>query len=321
MDPVHLYWYAAAGFAVWTPVALVARRFDRRKLAGENVWNKPAKFGISLALHFATFAVVAGSLGNGIVLLTVAWLSVGAAVLEVGYIAVQAGRQRRSHFNEDTRVEAAIYAISGIGALLVLSPAVAVGIAAALSPPLAWPPAVRLAVPVAFIVGAGLTLLITLRMGSLQQPLRGPAALDAADHVADGVDSERRRPSACPFLRDPHHAGRACHRAGGVVAASANGCAGPLRRRRRRLDVAHARAVPADRGGSTAAGLLRDTRLIAIAPQVAPPARRRLGDSVGGHLRSLCHPAKPNCASSRGEWGESVKTTNKRKGGRYYERG
>ena len=54
----------------------------------------------------------------------------------------------------------------GIGALLMLSPAVVVGIAAALSPPFAKPPAVRLAVPVAFVVGSGLTLLITLWMGS-----------------------------------------------------------------------------------------------------------------------------------------------------------
>ncbi len=174
MDPAHLYWYAAAGFAAWTPVALVARRFDQRKLDGEDIWNKPAKFGISLALHFATFASVAGFLGNGIVLLTVAWLSVGAAVLEVAYIAVQAGRQRRSHFNKDTRIEATIYAMLGIGALLVLSPAVVVGIAAALSPPLAWPPAVRLAVPVAFIVGSGLTLLITLWMGSHNSRYAGP---------------------------------------------------------------------------------------------------------------------------------------------------
>ena len=142
---------------------------------GEDVWNKPAKFGISLALHFATFALVAGFLGDGIVLLTVAWLSVGAAVLEVAYIAVQAGRQRRSHFNEDTRIEAVIYAMLGIGALLVLSPAVVVGIAAALSPPLAWPPALRLAVPVAFLVGAGLTLLITLTMGRSNSRYVGPA--------------------------------------------------------------------------------------------------------------------------------------------------
>ena len=174
MDSAHLYWYAAAGFAASTPVALVARRVDQRRLDGENVWNKPAKFGISLALHFATFALVAGFLGDGVILLTVAWLSVGAAVIEVSYIAAQAGRQRRSHFNTDTRLEAAIYAVLGIGALLVLSPAVVVGLAAALSPPSAWPPALRLAVPVAFIVGAGLTLLITLRMGSRNSRYAGP---------------------------------------------------------------------------------------------------------------------------------------------------
>ena len=175
MDPAHLYWYAAAGFAAWTPVALVARRIDRRRLDGEDVWNKPTKFGISLALHFATFASVSSFLADGLVLRTVAWLSVGAAVLEVGYIAVQAARRRRSHFNTDTRLEAVIYPIMGIGALLVLSPAVAVGIAAALSPPSAWAPAVRLAMPVAFLVGAALTLLVTLTMGRRKSRYAGPA--------------------------------------------------------------------------------------------------------------------------------------------------
>ena len=175
MDPAHLYGYAAAGFAALTPVALLASRFDHRQLAGEDVWKKPAKFGISLALHFATFALVADCLGDGTVLLAVAWASVGAAVLEVSYIAVQAGRQRWSHFNKDTRVEATIYAMLGIGALLVLSPAVAVGSAAALSPPSAWTPAVKLAVPVGFLMGAALTLLVTLTMGRKNNRYAGPA--------------------------------------------------------------------------------------------------------------------------------------------------
>ena len=174
MDPAHLYGYAAAGFAGLTPVALLASRFDHRELAGENVWQKPAKFGISLALHFATFALVASYL-HGTVLLAVAWLSVGAAVLEVSYITVQAARQRWSHFNKDTKVEATIYAMLGIGALLVLSPAVVVGVAAALSPPSAWPPALRFAVPVGLLTGAALTLLVTLTMGRKNNRYAGPA--------------------------------------------------------------------------------------------------------------------------------------------------
>lgn len=165
MEIAQLYWYAAAILAASTPAALLAGRVDRRTLDGDNVWNKPAKFGISLALHYATFALVAGFLADGIVMRTVAWLSVGAAVIEAGWIAMQAGRQQRSHFNQDTRLQAAIYAMMGIAALLVLSPAVVIGVVAALSPPAAWPPAVRLAVPVAFLVGSVLTLLITLRMG------------------------------------------------------------------------------------------------------------------------------------------------------------
>ena len=174
VDSANIYWAAAAAFAASTPVALVAGRIDKRRLAGEDVWNKPAKFGIALALHFATFALVQGYLGHGIILLTDAWLSVGAAVIEVTWIAVQAGRQRRSHFNKETRLEAVVYVAMGLAGLLVLSPAVVIGVAAARSPPLAWPPAVQLAVPVAFIVGTGLTLLVTLWMGRLNSHYAAP---------------------------------------------------------------------------------------------------------------------------------------------------
>lgn len=174
MDIAQLYWYAAAIFAASTPAALLAGRLDQRTLDGENVWNKPAKFGISLGLHFATFASVSDVFGNGTFLFTVAWLSIVAAGIEAGYFAVQASRQRRSHFNMDTRIEAAIYAGLGVGALFVLLPAVVIGVVAAISPPAAWPPAVRLAVPVAFLVGSGLTLLITLWMGRQNSRYAGP---------------------------------------------------------------------------------------------------------------------------------------------------
>lgn len=48
-----------------------------------------------------------------------------------------------------------------------------------------------------------------------------------------------------------------------------------------------------------------------------PPNRGIPRDTVGGHLPSLCHLARRNCASSGDQWEIPLKTTNKRKGGQY----
>ena len=45
------------GFARIVPVILWLGRYDRRLLGGVKVWSKPFKFALSLAIHFATFAM------------------------------------------------------------------------------------------------------------------------------------------------------------------------------------------------------------------------------------------------------------------------
>lgn len=105
-------------------VFLPALLLDERLLDGSPVWLKPQKFHLSLALHFFTLAVLAQLLPRdvrtGPILTLFSYLAAAALLLEYGYIAVQAGRGRRSHFNADTQFEGLMYAAMGVGAVLLV---------------------------------------------------------------------------------------------------------------------------------------------------------------------------------------------------------
>ncbi len=105
---------------------------DGRLVEGVNPWTKPQKFAVSLALHFLTLAILAQFLARtirtGPSLLTATYLAMGALVLEAGYIVIQAARGRRSHFNFDTQIESLLYAMMGLGALLLVFVAIVLGI-------------------------------------------------------------------------------------------------------------------------------------------------------------------------------------------------
>ena len=105
---------------------------DGRLVEGVNPWTKPQKFAVSLALHFLTLAILAQLLARpirtGPSLLTATYLAMGALVLEAGYIVIQAARGRRSHFNFDTPLESMLYAMMGLGALLLVFVALVLGV-------------------------------------------------------------------------------------------------------------------------------------------------------------------------------------------------
>lgn len=102
---------------VLTPAAL----YDPRILDGVGVWDKPLKFALSIAVHFATLAILVQLLPpevrSGPRMTRVVRLSVAAAVFEIGYIVFQAARGRHSHFNFDTAFETGMYALMGVGAV------------------------------------------------------------------------------------------------------------------------------------------------------------------------------------------------------------
>lgn len=167
---VTLYWAATIGFGVAFAATLVAQRLDVRRLGSENVWAKPAKFSLSLALHFATMALASSLLGpswqdNG-AMTALAIVTTACGVLELAYIALQAGRQLPSHFYVGTPLYAALYAAMGIGAVIIVLGAGVIGAIAWLDPAVPLVEPLRSALGIGLVGGTILTLITALRLGS-----------------------------------------------------------------------------------------------------------------------------------------------------------
>lgn len=109
-----------ASFVVLIPAMI----FDQRVLDSAPIWLKPQKFNLSLALHAFTLAVLAQlvprDIRNGAVLVIFSYLTAGGLLLEYVWITIQAGRGRRSHFNFETEFESLMYAVMGLGAVLLV---------------------------------------------------------------------------------------------------------------------------------------------------------------------------------------------------------
>ncbi|MBL8232161.1 MAG: hypothetical protein JNL98_26935 [Bryobacterales bacterium] len=96
-------------------VSAVGFLLDGRQVTGVNPWLKPLKFEVSIILFLATAAwmlahlpvdqVVKRTIGNGIAV---------AMAVEISAIVVQAARGARSHFNHDTPLDSAIFALMGV---------------------------------------------------------------------------------------------------------------------------------------------------------------------------------------------------------------
>ena len=165
--------FGALLLALLLPMA-VAAGLDERVLRGVNVWIKPMKFALSIAVLALTTAWFVGHLRperratrsvDAIV-----WLLIGSGSFELGYITLQAALGQGSHYNVGDPLHATMYTLMGLGALVLT----------ATQPMLAWqllrhgdrarPAAVRLAVllglALTFVFGAGVGLLL----GGLQPP-------------------------------------------------------------------------------------------------------------------------------------------------------
>lgn len=105
-------------------VFLPAMILDQRVLDNSSVWIKPQKFNLSLALHALTLAVLVQLLPRevrtGWAMTVFSYLAAAALIFEYVYIAIQAGRARRSHFNFETQFEGLFYAAMGVGAVLLV---------------------------------------------------------------------------------------------------------------------------------------------------------------------------------------------------------
>ena len=106
----------------WTHVVLAvvflwAAPFDPRLISGINPWVKPFKFASSIALYSFTLAYLLRFLDNRRL---VKWVSRGVAAsmgVEIALITLQAARGVRSHFNQATALDGAIFGVMGVAIL------------------------------------------------------------------------------------------------------------------------------------------------------------------------------------------------------------
>ena len=119
-------------FLVLFAVTLGAYAIDERLLNGISVWTKPLKFQVSLALHFATLALLAGLLPAGRRrtrgFRAVASISAAAGLFEIAWIMLQAARGRASHFNDQTVLEMVMYGLMGVGSVMLVAAPFIMGI-------------------------------------------------------------------------------------------------------------------------------------------------------------------------------------------------
>lgn len=171
--------YGAVLLAMLLPMAIAAG-FDDRVLRGVNVWIKPMKFALSIAVLALTTAWFIGHLRpehrRGRAVDRIVWLLVATGTFELVYITLQAALGQGSHYNVGDPLHGIMYTLMGLGALLLT----------ATQPMLAWalhrhadparPPAYRLAVQIGlwltFVFGAGVGGVL----GSMQPPDAAPGA-------------------------------------------------------------------------------------------------------------------------------------------------
>ncbi|MDH5537936.1 MAG: hypothetical protein OEY03_00905 [Rhizobacter sp.] len=165
--------YGFALLALLLPFAL-AWGLDERMLRGANVWIKPMKFALSIAVLALTTAWFAGHLPgarrNGRAMDWIVWLLIGAGSFELAYIMLQAALGQGSHYNVGDAWHATMYSLMGLGALLLT----------ATQPMLAWQlyrhpdPARPAAYRQAILLGLVLTFLFGASVGGLLSGLQPP---------------------------------------------------------------------------------------------------------------------------------------------------
>lgn len=122
----HSTWYLCTlGFSLFALVCAVAGLIDDRLFQGVSTWNKPFKFSLSIAIYFATLNWFAALMPENYFASTkgklLTMVPVICAVLEVGYISLQAARGEASHYNTTSALYGTLYSLMGLGAILLVS--------------------------------------------------------------------------------------------------------------------------------------------------------------------------------------------------------
>jgi len=159
--------YAAVLLALVLPMALAAG-FDDRVLRGANLWVKPIKFALAIALLALTTAWFIGHLQpahrRSRAVDRIVWLLIGTGTFELAYITLQAAIGQGSHYNVGDALHGTMYTLMGLGALglTATQPMLAWQLRrhADRSLPSAYLLAVQLGLVLTFVFGAGVGMLL-----------------------------------------------------------------------------------------------------------------------------------------------------------------
>lgn len=99
-------------------ILLAAMPFETRMVGGINLWIKPAKFSLSIAIYTWTLAWLLDALrAHPAAVRFITWGVVTAMTIEQVLIVGQAARGVASHFNEATGGDAAVFILMGVAIL------------------------------------------------------------------------------------------------------------------------------------------------------------------------------------------------------------
>jgi hypothetical protein len=152
------------------PMALAAV-FDERLLRGANLWIKPMKFALSIALLAFTTAWFVGHLRvpqrRSRAVAWIVGLLIASGSFELGYITLQAALGQGSHYNVGDALHATLYTLMGLGALVLTAtqPMLAWQLHRHADParPAPYRLAVRFGLVLTFVFGAGVGMLLSGR--------------------------------------------------------------------------------------------------------------------------------------------------------------
>jgi hypothetical protein len=107
-------YYCALGHLALLALMFIIAQFDHRQLLGINLWTKPVKFAISIAIYCLTWPLLLQYLPFERLKKRFAHFTVFAMMFEMLAIATQAARGQLSHYNTSGVYNALMFAIMGI---------------------------------------------------------------------------------------------------------------------------------------------------------------------------------------------------------------
>lgn len=157
-----LVWCGLALLVVCVPTAWLMLT-DGRQLQGVSVWLKPFKFQLSTGVYLLTLAFFMGWLPSKALAAKsasyVVWAAVAAGLFEVGYITWQGSQGVASHFNTTTPLYATLYTLMGVGAVVLTSASLVLGVLIARTADCGLPAAAKLSIVLGllltFAIGTG----------------------------------------------------------------------------------------------------------------------------------------------------------------------